>query len=500
MRIAWLDTQPNPWSTELSWDYLKENGLTVIRCQSVPEARSAVESGARVLILSNEIPDALEYLTELRATSTVATILISSTWSKQDFRAHSQSPGAAHRYARLPMSANGFVDVLCGLVKLTRDELKASEATTPEQSLVDSLLGRATSRDYEAEQSKPIRTVRAEPGPASDSESGTLRKYLQMREEELALLQGRFQEMQVDYERLQGELVAKDKELRLQGHKLEEAERKSRTAEEKTFSLEKQLVLEKENADLELKSEQEKQRELDRELTETKDRYESLKARVRKDLRKIRVRERDLESKLELLRTDSERMVEARDAKVLELQRKIDALEFDLDQIQDSRHKALSQAERYLAKLARVSRTLQLAVSMIDDNGKDAAVAVAGDHEPMLGGAIADFESLADDDVEKSLSASTVASAPVTAPASRESSLQQENDEKIDADALISLHTTATAAVASSASLGQQSSIASDLQSLANDGDATRVVSRPALEESEGQEKSDAASKLNATG
>jgi hypothetical protein len=106
---------------------------------------------------------------------------------------------------------------------------------------------------------------------------------------------------------------------------------------------------------------------------------------VRKDIRKIRENERDLEARLELTRKDSATLLSARDEKVLELQRKIDALEFDLDQVQDGRVQAQMEAERYLAKLSRVSRALQVANSMIEDDR--AGEAELEELEPVAGGA-----------------------------------------------------------------------------------------------------------------
>jgi chromosome segregation ATPase len=129
----------------------------------------------------------------------------------------------------------------------------------------------------------------------------------------------------------------------------------------------------------------EKAGQLEKQLGEADEKYENLRVRVRKDIRKIRENERDLEARLELLRKDSETLLQARDQRVLEMQRKIDALEFDLDQVQDSRVQAQMEAERYLARLSRVSRALQIATGLIE--GEQSSDEELDDLEPLVGGA-----------------------------------------------------------------------------------------------------------------
>lgn len=473
MRIAWFDTHDDPWTKGDGWGYLKEHNIDVVHCRSINEARDALKQSCAAFVVAQEVVGALEFLTELRTQlNFLPTMLVSSSWTKQDFQAHAKTPGAAHRYARTPMPPEGFLDVLCGLLKTTRQELKASAQVT-----------------QSSEVTKPFRVTPEAPRGNTAEEVETLRKYLQMREEELALLQGKFSEMDSEYLRLKAEVESKDKELRSALQFSEDLERRVKALDERIFGLERDLIIEQENRELVVKTEREKQREIEAELNETKDRHESLKARVRKDLRKIRVRERDLESKLELLRIDSDRMVESRDSKVLELQRKIDALEFDLDQIQDSRHKALTQAERYLAKLARVSRTLQLATSLIEDGAQEPKE-TANNEEPFLGGAIEGLE-----DIGKLLSE---AEAIVGASPEEESEASAAPTAVDTPDDLLAAHDAEAAPASTSTSFSNP-----ELEALASDGEATRIVTRPQeLEEenADGIGKLDLASDIDAAG
>src|SRR6202022_3742317 len=78
-----------------------------------------------------------------------------------------------------------------------------------------------------------------------------------------------------------------------------------------------------------------KARLLESKVNEATDEIERLKERVRNDIRKIRVREKELENKLEIVRKDSEALITARETKIMELKRKIDLLEFNIDLLQD---------------------------------------------------------------------------------------------------------------------------------------------------------------------
>jgi hypothetical protein len=148
---------------------------------------------------------------------------------------------------------------------------------------------------------------------------------------------------------------------------------------------ERQRAEEREELERDQRLNEDRIRSMEVQLNDATEKYENMRVRVRKDIRKIRDNERELEARLELTRKDSATLLQARDERVLELQRKIDALEFDLDQVQDSRVQAQVEAERYLAKLSRVSRALQIASSMIEDDR--AGESELEELEPLVGGA-----------------------------------------------------------------------------------------------------------------
>lgn len=95
--------------------------------------------------------------------------------------------------------------------------------------------------------------------------------------------------------------------------------------------------------------------------------FEDLNRKIRIDINKVRSRERELESKLELLRGDAEIQIRNRDQKILELKRKIDTLEFDLDSMQSQGKKIVNNKYQLEEKMEKVIQTLRGAIGELED-------------------------------------------------------------------------------------------------------------------------------------
>ena len=82
----------------------------------------------------------------------------------------------------------------------------------------------------------------------------------------------------------------------------------------------------------------------------------------------VRQRERELENQLELMAIDSDSKVKSRDTKILELKRKIDSLEFNMENM--SIREKQSRKDKILLedKLARVIDTLRSSLNVLEDD------------------------------------------------------------------------------------------------------------------------------------
>lgn len=87
------------------------------------------------------------------------------------------------------------------------------------------------------------------------------------------------------------------------------------------------------------------------------------------DVKRVMLRERELEQKLELLKADAETQIRNRDLKILELKRRIDAMEFDMESMTQQEKKTLESRFELEDKLDKAIRTLRTAISNLEDEG-----------------------------------------------------------------------------------------------------------------------------------
>jgi hypothetical protein len=95
--------------------------------------------------------------------------------------------------------------------------------------------------------------------------------------------------------------------------------------------------------------------------------FDKLNQQVRYDFTKIQQRERELESQLELLKADSESQISTRDNKILELKRKIDALEFNMENLTILEQKSKEDKFQLEDKMDKAMRTLRQTIGLLED-------------------------------------------------------------------------------------------------------------------------------------
>lgn len=93
-----------------------------------------------------------------------------------------------------------------------------------------------------------------------------------------------------------------------------------------------------------------------------------LEQKVRIDLNQVKQREKELESKLELLSMDVDSQVQSRDQKILELRRKIDALEFNMENASIKEQKSLDDKRKLEDRLNKIMKTLRNSIKNLEDD------------------------------------------------------------------------------------------------------------------------------------
>jgi hypothetical protein len=111
---------------------------------------------------------------------------------------------------------------------------------------------------------------------------------------------------------------------------------------------------------------EEKKRLLEEKNSSFQKEYERLNHKVQIDIKKVQQREKELENQLDLLKVDAETQVRNRDNKILELKRKIDSLEFDLEQLSQKENRNRDDRFEVEEKMDKLMKTLRSAITILE--------------------------------------------------------------------------------------------------------------------------------------
>ena len=96
--------------------------------------------------------------------------------------------------------------------------------------------------------------------------------------------------------------------------------------------------------------------------------FRRLENRVRVDVNHTRQREKELEGQLELVKMDSESQVQTRDKKILELKRKIDQLEFNMENASIREQKSREDKVQLEDRLEKIMKTLRGSIEVLEED------------------------------------------------------------------------------------------------------------------------------------
>lgn len=92
----------------------------------------------------------------------------------------------------------------------------------------------------------------------------------------------------------------------------------------------------------------------------------AVQQKIRMEVRKATGHERELEQQLELLKSDAETQIRNRDLKILELKRRLDAMEFDVENMSVIEKKTQENKQELEVKLDKAIRTLRAAIGILE--------------------------------------------------------------------------------------------------------------------------------------
>jgi hypothetical protein len=112
-------------------------------------------------------------------------------------------------------------------------------------------------------------------------------------------------------------------------------------------------------------------RHKDKEVLSLREKIEELEARINTDFKKIRVRERELENRLELMRLEKTALARTKDDSIIELKNRVDQLLAESEGYRQKCHELNKQIDANQDQFRRTVRALRLALSnleTVDDN------------------------------------------------------------------------------------------------------------------------------------
>ncbi len=190
-------------------------------------------------------------------------------------------------------------------------------------------------------------------GPQSSTEAALARS------ENLRIAQNRILELEQEVERLRVEneqLAAAGETFR---RRSDELLGRAENAEARAESMQNL-------ADEEKKLLQESLEGKERQYRGVQSKIEELEARLSTNIQKIRVRERELENRLELVRMESAALIRSKDELILDLKRQMDQLNMELENYRSKGQELNKNLNDKQEMLRRTVKALRLALSMLE--------------------------------------------------------------------------------------------------------------------------------------
>jgi predicted nucleic acid-binding Zn-ribbon protein len=98
---------------------------------------------------------------------------------------------------------------------------------------------------------------------------------------------------------------------------------------------------------------------------------EEFETRLSSNLQKIRVRERELENRLELMKMESSAVVRSKDEMILEMKRQIDQMGHELENYRQKGQELNRQIDEKQETLRRTVKALRLALTLLEGGAEE---------------------------------------------------------------------------------------------------------------------------------
>ncbi len=200
----------------------------------------------------------------------------------------------------------------------------------------------------------------------SSNQVEVLRKYITLKETESQDLKVQQKQYQTQVKKLAAQLHSMVQKHQDVVTELETLKRKDSSANHQVRELSQQHKEEIARLKNEYEDQIRRSANVSQELQELQRKREEWKDKVQGDLKRIKLKERELENKYELLKRDTQALLDSKDKHVLELKRKNDALELEMESLEERLRNATLVVSSIQAKKRRLVETLRLALTLLE--------------------------------------------------------------------------------------------------------------------------------------
>jgi len=182
--------------------------------------------------------------------------------------------------------------------------------------------------------------------------------------ESLRIAQKRIHELEIELERLRRsneKLASAGETLRKQSDELSA----------KLENLQSQSREQKQIYDEEKKLWREQTAARDKESAELKSKLDEAQNRLEANFKRIRVRERELEHRLEIVKMESTTLISSKDELIMRLKREIDQLKFETENSKQRSQELYGQFKEKQETIVRVVRALRIALTILEGDEKE---------------------------------------------------------------------------------------------------------------------------------
>lgn len=223
-------------------------------------------------------------------------------------------------------------------------------------------LGSSTERFFQ----KPIGDVVIPGGAQNSPDLTTLKHYLTLREQDVAILSHQLKTARDRIYTLESEkqeFLRKWEDLNSLSAQYREQLSRYQSDHEAWEKLKQQELSEK---DFQLQVKSEKLRSFENRMKNAHLEVERMRERMRVELRRVRAKEQELENRLEISKRDYESMVKSRENKIIEIKRKYDSLEFNYEILQEQFLHERQTSEDLREKLEKALQATRAAVGTLE--------------------------------------------------------------------------------------------------------------------------------------